>query len=122
MQREKEQFSTRSRDLVAGRAADAQELTQERATKRRKLERVKSWKWLCDVDNALRQVGMSMAAFAQPAAIKDRAADPLSWPHLTVASDQGSDGVCAAAVGTSKPWSNSRCRQAIRSRPCDIAL
>jgi hypothetical protein len=63
--------------------------------KPRKKHREKSKRWLCTLDSMLRvHCGCGLAHFQQPADLLARG-PPMSWPVLSVAPDQGSDGMCA---------------------------
>eukprot|EP00971_Amphidinium_carterae_P332007 6465886-Amphidinium_carterae.1 len=67
--------------------------------KARKIHRVKAYKWILEVDNALRGVsglGIGLKHFVVPADWREEsAARPLDWPVLILSSDQGPDGWCA---------------------------
>ncbi len=58
--------------------------------------RASGYKWLCEVNNAIRvstdQPGLE--AFQLADKTRDRG-DPKTWPRLSIAGDRGSDGVTA---------------------------
>ena len=62
---ERNEYRKRAVRFIDG-TVEQDEPCGERVAKRRKLQRVKSYKWLVDSDNALRQVGLSLRHFAQP--------------------------------------------------------
>ena len=71
------------------------EKRKEGGAKFQKKHRVKSFRWLCTLDNMLRaHCGVGLQHFQQPADIKLRA-PPMTWPVLSLSPDQGSDGMCA---------------------------
>lgn len=74
----------RCREFISG--ADTAE-----ATRQRKRYRVKSYQWLLCLDNAL----LVSSGAGLDRYIPGEGQDPWTWRSLSVASDQGSDALCA---------------------------
>jgi hypothetical protein len=75
-------------------AAEVGEGAEAEGKRKRARYRTKAYEWLLALDNALRiSVGEGLVRYRMP----DPAAgvDPLKWPRLSLAPDQGTDGMAA---------------------------
>jgi hypothetical protein len=88
-----EQAAWRERALQFLRKRGSFDTDEGGNSKLRKRYRVKAFEWCLAVDNALRVgTGRGLATFRRPA---DESLSPFEWPRLSLAPDQGTDGLAA---------------------------
>jgi len=89
-------WRSRARQFL-NRGVEAGDGEEQHVEPQKKKHRVKAMVWGLALDNCLMScTGKGLEAFEISSLAGDRASDPYSWPELSVAPDQGTDGMCMA--------------------------
>jgi hypothetical protein len=91
----KADWRSRARQYLNRGGAAGEE--EEQLEPKKKKHRVKAMLWGLALDNCLMAcTGRGLEAFEISGLLEDASSDPYSWPELSVAPDQGTDGMCMA--------------------------